>query len=160
MHGVEYLEHHGIKGQKWGIRRFQSKDGPLTSEGKRRYSPEEKKAARKEYKASKKQWKSDMKQVRKDAKVDWKRYRKDFIKSQANGKRVTSTLLWHIGTSSYNSLRASGYSKAVSTGTMAASGLLLGPVGYIALGNVVGSTNYRSSYVRTHTPKKPTKAKK
>ena len=23
----EYLEHHGIKGQKWGIRRFQNYDG-------------------------------------------------------------------------------------------------------------------------------------
>lgn len=30
-----YLSHHGIKGQKWGIRRFQNKDGSLTDEGKR-----------------------------------------------------------------------------------------------------------------------------
>lgn len=32
------LYHHGIKGQKWGIRRFQKKDGTLTSAGKKRYS--------------------------------------------------------------------------------------------------------------------------
>ena len=32
------LEHHGIKGQKWGIRRFQNEDGSLTDEGKRRYT--------------------------------------------------------------------------------------------------------------------------
>lgn len=31
------LYHHGIKGQKWGIRRFQNEDGSLTSEGKTRY---------------------------------------------------------------------------------------------------------------------------
>ena len=31
------LTHHGIKGQKWGIRRFQNPDGTLTAEGKRRY---------------------------------------------------------------------------------------------------------------------------
>ena len=31
------LAHHGIKGQKWGIRRFQNEDGSLTSEGKKRY---------------------------------------------------------------------------------------------------------------------------
>lgn len=31
------LYHHGIKGQKWGIRRFQNPDGSLTAEGKRRY---------------------------------------------------------------------------------------------------------------------------
>ena len=31
------LKHHGIKGQKWGIRRFQNKDGSLTLLGKKRY---------------------------------------------------------------------------------------------------------------------------
>lgn len=31
------LYHHGIKGQRWGIRRFQKKDGSLTSAGKKRY---------------------------------------------------------------------------------------------------------------------------
>ena len=31
------LTHHGIKGMKWGIRRFQNKDGSLTSAGRRRY---------------------------------------------------------------------------------------------------------------------------
>lgn len=33
----EYLAHHGIKGQKWGIRRYQNEDGTLTNEGKKRY---------------------------------------------------------------------------------------------------------------------------
>lgn len=33
------LYHHGIKGMKWGIRRFQKKDGSLTPAGKKRYSP-------------------------------------------------------------------------------------------------------------------------
>ncbi|MBQ0088984.1 MAG: hypothetical protein KBT27_06600 [Prevotellaceae bacterium] len=31
------VEHHGIKGQKWGIRRFQNPDGSLTPAGKERY---------------------------------------------------------------------------------------------------------------------------
>lgn len=39
--GLEYssndLVHHGIKGQRWGIRRFQNEDGSLTKEGKERY---------------------------------------------------------------------------------------------------------------------------
>ena len=30
------LYHHGIRGQKWGIRRYQNPDGTLTEEGKRR----------------------------------------------------------------------------------------------------------------------------
>lgn len=32
----DVLYHHGIKGQKWGIRRFQNKDGSLTAAGRKR----------------------------------------------------------------------------------------------------------------------------
>lgn len=31
------LYHHGVKGQKWGVRRYQNKDGTLTDAGKKRY---------------------------------------------------------------------------------------------------------------------------
>lgn len=34
---IRELYHHGIKGQKWGIRRFQNEDGSLTAEGEARY---------------------------------------------------------------------------------------------------------------------------
>lgn len=34
---VDELSHHGILGQKWGIRRYQYKDGSLTEEGRKRY---------------------------------------------------------------------------------------------------------------------------
>lgn len=32
------LYHHGVKGQKWGIRRFQNADGSLTAAGKKKYA--------------------------------------------------------------------------------------------------------------------------
>ena len=32
------LCHHGIKGMKWGVRRFQRKDGTLTASGRKRYA--------------------------------------------------------------------------------------------------------------------------
>lgn len=32
------LSHHGIKGQKWGVRRYQNRDGSLTNAGKNRYN--------------------------------------------------------------------------------------------------------------------------
>ena len=32
-----YISHHGIKGQKWGVRRWRNEDGTLTEEGRKRY---------------------------------------------------------------------------------------------------------------------------
>lgn len=34
---VNEIYHHGVKGMKWGVRRYQNKDGTLTSAGKKRY---------------------------------------------------------------------------------------------------------------------------
>ena len=39
------LRHHGIKGQKWGVRRFQNADGSLTAAGRKRYSADDYKNA-------------------------------------------------------------------------------------------------------------------
>lgn len=47
----DYLEHHGIKGMHWGIRRYQNADGSLTEEGKRRYDVKEAKIKAKAEKA-------------------------------------------------------------------------------------------------------------
>ena len=35
------LQHHGIKGQKWGVRRYQNADGSLTPAGKKKYGTKE-----------------------------------------------------------------------------------------------------------------------
>lgn len=32
-----YLAHHGVKGQRWGIRRYQNEDGSLTKAGRKRF---------------------------------------------------------------------------------------------------------------------------
>ena len=37
LYESNYLEHHGIKGQKWGMRRYRNEDGSLTSEGRDHY---------------------------------------------------------------------------------------------------------------------------
>lgn len=38
FYNEDYLTHYGIKGQKWGVRRYQNKDGSLTAAGKKRLS--------------------------------------------------------------------------------------------------------------------------
>lgn len=35
-----YISHHGVKGQKWGVRRYRNEDGTLTEAGKKRYEKE------------------------------------------------------------------------------------------------------------------------
>lgn len=45
MYDME-LYHHGIRGQKWGVRRFQNKDGSLTKLGQKRVDKAQKKAAK------------------------------------------------------------------------------------------------------------------
>lgn len=63
-----YLIHNGVKGMKWGVRRYQNKDGSLTDAGKKRYARD---AREKEYnkydentstyfKASKKNGRTDL----------------------------------------------------------------------------------------------------
>ena len=45
----EELYHFGIKGQKWGQRRYQNEDGTLTPAGMERYGRMQRKEVRKQY---------------------------------------------------------------------------------------------------------------
>lgn len=43
------LYHHGVEGQKWGVRRYQNKDGSLTPEGRMHYGYKERMVDRIDY---------------------------------------------------------------------------------------------------------------
>lgn len=53
MESTNDIWHYGIKGQKWGIRRYQNPDGTLTAAGKRREKKEAKRRAKEERKKAK-----------------------------------------------------------------------------------------------------------
>ena len=65
----DYLAHHGIKGQKWGVRQYQNTDGSLTAEGRRRYGvgPERgsKEALKKQAKEAKQNARAEKKAAKK-----------------------------------------------------------------------------------------------
>ena len=105
----EYLAHHGIKGQKWGIRRFQNEDGSLTAEGKQRYGYNE--STGKMSRAGKIIYKSDIKSN--------KQYQKD--KAWAGQKKLS-----YKETLPDMFLEGAGLGVITGTGVTIATGLLFG----------------------------------
>ena len=79
----EELFHHGIKGMRWGIRRYQNKDGSLTTKGQKRYNKEMEKL------------KAEKKKLRNEARVKKKMDKLDELKSDVeklkNGEEPNET---------------------------------------------------------------------
>lgn len=93
------LYHYGVKGQKWGIRRFQDARGRLTDEGKRRYGSKSRKYGKMAYKNAQKaasvkkmftkmKKQSDKRMERQYRKANDEKYKKE----KEMNKRITNVI--------------------------------------------------------------------
>lgn len=86
----DYLMHHGIIGQKWGVRRYQNEDGSLTSAGKRHRDRLASRSMKQDVRWAKRHEKSIMRKAYKETKGEMRKYEKDELsqiaKSNKNGK--------------------------------------------------------------------------
>ena len=79
------LYHHGIKNMKWGIRRFQNKDGSLKPAGKKRYDKEVAKL-----KAEKKKLRNEISVQKKADKLKQLEKERDVLKAQSKNLKKNS----------------------------------------------------------------------
>ena len=110
-----YLMHHGIKGMHWGVRRFETAAGHLTSEGKKRYAKyrDDYTANRAAKKEAKQQAKAERAEKVKNALTS------DTAKNLAKGAAVTAGLVGagYLGTIAMEELAdQKNYKKARNIG--------------------------------------------
>lgn len=100
------ISHSGTKGMKWGVRRYQNKDGSLTDAGKKRYARD---AREKEYdkydNETGKYYKESKKNGRSDLMVDADRYVKEDITRTKRLSEETGNLTRNLKNANDASIR-------------------------------------------------------
>lgn len=90
----DLLCHFGIKGMKWGIRRYQNKDGSLTPQGKIRYSEDYKRAH--SGKNIKEMSDTELRNV--NNRLQMERQYSSLTRKTSRGKKIVQTLITTAGT--------------------------------------------------------------
>lgn len=101
------LYHHGSKGMKWGVRRYQNADGSLTSKGKARYARDAREKEFNKYdESSGKYYNQSKKNGRTDLEADAKRYAKEDTERTKrlvdSGRNLSNDLKRSVDSSSKN----------------------------------------------------------
>lgn len=91
------LSHWGIKGMKWGQRRYQNKDGSLTPAGKKRYDDSHEDYRRAHDKKSVKQM-SDRELRERNNRLQMEKQYADLTRKKGTGKKVINAFVSTAGT--------------------------------------------------------------
>jgi hypothetical protein len=91
------LSHWGIKGMKWGKRRYQNPDGTLTAEGKKRYDDPHDDYRRAHDKKSVKQM-SDRELRERNNRLQMEKQYADLTKKKGTGKKIINAFVSTAGT--------------------------------------------------------------
>lgn len=103
------LYHHGILGQKWGVRRFQQKNGKLTAAGKKRYEDSDSKPEVEKPKADNRSYAEKTKALQEEtayiqAKLSNERAQKEYAAAHAKGKSAVQKAFEEAGKKAANEL--------------------------------------------------------
>lgn len=132
----DYLEHYGVTGQQWGVRRYQNPDGSLTEEGKERYGEQRGWEARQMYKRgtiSKEEMRERM-GPRGSSAIDYMitgktRRLREFQRRHEQGYKTCSTVMGAIGGVGMGAIMGLGMTGRVSLGAAAVGAVLGGAAG-------------------------------
>ena len=103
------LRHWGIKGMKWGVRRYQNKDGSLTDAGKKRYDLEAEKGGYDQIKADGTRFKNTKKGKQEYLKADANRYAREddeALRNVVNETKNATTSLKNLNDASIRRAKA------------------------------------------------------
>lgn len=91
------LYHWGVKGMKWGVRRYQNKDGSLTPAGRKRYAEPHEDYKKAHDKKSVKQM-SDRELRERNNRLEMERKYEQFTKKKGRGKAAVNAFIATAGT--------------------------------------------------------------
>lgn len=154
VYSDDFLAHHGIKGQKWGIRRYQNEDGTLTKAGKLRYiqNPDGsyKKLSRRQINKNVEQAREKkLKQLQKITEKDQERIvkskaYKDFIKEYPESEGTYDVIAQFQSAKGYNAARDAdvlrkNYARGNAVMVGVGSSIFLAPFVGLAAKQITGS---------------------